>query len=503
MKSQNVKQLVKKHNNIYLIEKTLFLGCLIFFSIFSNAQSFDFSKEHINAYQKILALKLPLADKKLEKLSTNNGITLYLKSLSSSILILLENDETAYENWLDNYDNSIDLIEKYDKKSPYYLFALSEIKLHAAFLKFYFGDRMSAFWHFRSAYNLLKENDKKFPNFLANKKSLGSLNILLGSVPNEYTWIMNGLGFYGNINKGLKQLQEIQQSNSLFKLEVNLSSLLIKSSLFKEKKESLTISLQLKKEHSDNLLIHFIHSSILQKMGKNELVLKSFKNYPPQNNYAPFPYLAIMHGDALLQKGLYKDAIPKYESFIQQNKGTHYLKHVYYHLFIAYQLQNKQIQAKQFLDKCAVEGSILIDTDKHANKFANQEKIPHNSLIKARLFSDGGYYSEAIDCLKDSSIYHNHEDLLEFHYRKARIYHNIDNHQKAILYYKKVILLTKESDNSYFAPNSCLQLGYLYQNSKNYQLAKWYFEKALNYEKHEYKNSIDNKAKAGLSQLPK
>lgn len=504
MKNQNVKQLVKNHNNIiYLIEKTLFLGCLIFFSIFSNAQSFNFSKGHINSYQQILALKLPLANKKLETLPTNNGITFYLKSLSSSILILLENDETAYEEWLDQYDDAIDIVEKYDKTSPYYLFTLSEIKLHAAFLKFYFGDRMNAFWHFRSAYNLLKENHKKFPTFLPNKKSLGCLNILLGSVPNEYTWIMNGLGFYGDINKGLGQLAKIQESNSLFKLEVDCSLLLIKSSIFKEKKESLTMALALKKKYPDNLLIHFIHSSYLQKMNQNELLLESFKSYPPTINYAPFPYLAIMHGDALLQKGLYKDAIKQYEKFIEENKGAHYLKHVYYHLFMAYQLQEKTEKATYFLNKCMTEGSTLIDTDKHANKFVNQEKIPHNSLIKARLFSDGGYYSQAINCLKDSSIYTNHEDLLDFYYRKGRIYHKINEHKTAIFYYKKVIILTKESDYSYFAPNSCLQLAYIYQESKNNQLAKSYFQKALNYEKHEYKNSIDHKAKVGLSQLPK
>jgi hypothetical protein len=53
----------------------------------------------------------------------------------------------------------------------------------------------------------------------------------------------------------------------------------------------------------------------------------------------------------------------------------------------------------------------------------------------------------------------------------------------------------------YFAPNSALQLGYIAQASHDYPTAKKYFEMALAYKKHEYKNSIDGKAKSALEQL--
>jgi hypothetical protein len=53
----------------------------------------------------------------------------------------------------------------------------------------------------------------------------------------------------------------------------------------------------------------------------------------------------------------------------------------------------------------------------------------------------------------------------------------------------------------YFAPNACLQMGYLFVDERNESRAKEYFKKALTYKDHEYKNSIDSKAKTGLNRL--
>ncbi|MEX1238151.1 MAG: tetratricopeptide repeat protein, partial [Cyclobacteriaceae bacterium] len=55
--------------------------------------------------------------------------------------------------------------------------------------------------------------------------------------------------------------------------------------------------------------------------------------------------------------------------------------------------------------------------------------------------------------------------------------------------------------NWYFAPNACLQLGYIFQSQNRMTEAEEYFRQALSYRRHEYKNSIDSKARAALAQL--
>jgi len=66
--------------------------------------------------------------------------------------------------------------------------------------------------------------------------------------------------------------------------------------------------------------------------------------------------------------------------------------------------------------------------------------------------------------------------------------------------YQKVIDINGDA-NWYYAPNACLQMGYILAYEKNNEQAEEYFEMALSYKKHEYKNSIDTKARSALAQL--
>jgi tetratricopeptide (TPR) repeat protein len=121
--------------------------------------------------------------------------------------------------------------------------------------------------------------------------------------------------------------------------------------------------------------------------------------------------------------------------------------------------------------------------------------------MKARLLCDGGYYQQSLTTI-DSYTPTSKKDSIELTYRKARIYQGMDKHHEAITLYKQII---KTSPNSgyYFAPNSCLQLGYIYRKLNNKEAAKQYFLEALSYDDYEYKNSIETKAKAGLNELGK
>ena len=72
--------------------------------------------------------------------------------------------------------------------------------------------------------------------------------------------------------------------------------------------------------------------------------------------------------------------------------------------------------------------------------------------------------------------------------------------EESIDNYLKTIEINGDAEY-YFAPNAALQLGYIYQEKENYVNAEKYFRKALSYPSHEYKNSIDHKAKAALASL--
>ncbi len=115
---------------------------------------------------------------------------------------------------------------------------------------------------------------------------------------------------------------------------------------------------------------------------------------------------------------------------------------------------------------------------------------------------DGGYYPRVQSILDSIGPEHlkTMRDEVELNYRKARLHHKLNHLSDAKTYYEKTIELNG-SGNWYYAPNACLQLGYLLMEENNNAAAEEYFEMGLSYKKHEYKNSIDTKAKTALAQL--
>lgn len=112
--------------------------------------------------------------------------------------------------------------------SPYKNFLIAESKLHWAFLKLKFGNEVSGAWDLRSAYNLLTENLKKYPNFKPQLKSLGLLHVLIGSVPSSYKWITNVVGMNGTVAQGLNEISQCAKDPNEFSFEAQLYEFLIK-----------------------------------------------------------------------------------------------------------------------------------------------------------------------------------------------------------------------------------------------------------------------------------
>jgi hypothetical protein len=71
---------------------------------------------------------------------------------------------------------------------------------------------------------------------------------------------------------------------------------------------------------------------------------------------------------------------------------------------------------------------------------------------------------------------------------------------QAIPFFERAMALCA-GQNCHFGASSSLQLGYIYQQRNDKPKARLSFERAIAYKKHEYKNSIDNKAKAVLTEM--
>jgi len=194
------------------------------------------------------------------------------------------------------------------------------------------------------------------------------------------------------------------------------------------------------------------------------------------------------------------DANVYLERFIQHFKGKFYVKDALQKLSWFYYLQGDAARAASYRELILRKGSAESDADKQALKEAKSGRWPDKVLLKARLLCDGGYYGEALQSLqgKGSSDFRSPEDKCEFAYRLGRIYDGLGRGNEAISAYLTTIK-TGEHLKEYFAARAALQAGYICEQRGDRATAISYFEKCLSLKDHDYKNSLDQKAKAGVA----
>ncbi|GAA4466428.1 hypothetical protein GCM10023189_48470 [Nibrella saemangeumensis] len=470
------------------------------------AQDFVWTPGLQRAYADLLKLKVASGRQMLAGEASTNGIQIYTEDFADMVTLLVSDEDQAFERLAKREDQRLAQLQKLNNKSPWQRLMQAEVRLHWAFVKLKFGKEVSASWDIIRAYKLLAENQKLFPTFLPTYKSLGVLHIMIGSVPENYTWVTNLLGLKGSIRQGLQEIQRAQQA-PIFRTESQVIELLVSAYITQFTGADEQRLKRLVQEHPDNLLICFFAGTTEMKNGNSEQALSYLLNRPTGPVYLTMPIIANLLGDIYLQKGLYNQALQQYQQFLTSYRGQNFLKDSYYKQFLCYWLDNNDARAVPLLRKVQQVGRTVVESDKAAQKFAGnffkkaispQQKI----LMRARLSTDGGYLDSALALMRSykETYFTQPADRAEYNYRFGRIHQRSNEPDQAIPYFERAITLS-EADQLSFGATSALQLGYIYQQKRNTPKARQYFQKALSYQKHEYKNSIDNKARAALTSL--
>lgn len=495
------------HTSI-IIKKTVkffIICCLSFTAQNSLAKDFDFTPNLQKAYAEIFKLRIQSGKDLLLKENPKNPFKIYLENYVDLVELINAENEEAYESILRKEDERLELIENLDLKSPYNRFLRAEIKLHWALLKIRFGHEVKAGWNVIQAYRLLEENQRMFPNFEPNQKSLGCLHVLFGSVPENQKWVTKFLGLRGNIQQGMNELR-LASKDRIWGLEAKLCTIFIQAYVLKFDDKQNSDLLQLIDNQPDNLNFFLLATAVALKENHTEQAIELLKKHPTDPTYIYFPIFELYKAETLLFKGHYSQAINSYMAYLKNFKGKGFLKDTYYKLFVCYWLSGDEKKGRYYLTKIPTNGNAIAESDKAAQKFyENYIKtniLPNKTLLKLRLAFDGGYFEQAADEVENLSEknFSNTKDQSEFAYRAGRIYQKLNQFDKAIVFFEQSIKLS-DGQEWHFGASSSLQLGYIFQAKSQKNKARTYFEKAISYKRHEYKTSIDNKARAALTEM--
>ena len=204
------------------------------------------------------------------------------------------------------------------------------------------------------------------------------------------------------------------------------------------------------------------------------------------------------------------DAAFYLERFLRRFKGRFYVKDVLQKLSWDAYLRGDQARADSFRLLVFRRGGAESDADRQALKEARAGKWPNKVLLKARLLSDGGYFAEALQVLDGAGSssgavvssgvvrWKDPAEGCEYAYRMGRIYDGLGRDSAAIGAYEKTIAIGEQLQ-AYYAARAALQAGYIYERRGDKGRAVIYFERCLGMKEHDYKNSLDQRAKAGIA----
>jgi tetratricopeptide (TPR) repeat protein len=219
------------------------------------------------------------------------------------------------------------------------------------------------------------------------------------------------------------------------------------------------------------------------------------------SDYLDVPVFHYMMGNALLFK-LDPDCIVYFQRFLSKNRGRIYIKDAFQKMSLFYYATGDQERADQYRSKILKFGSTLTDADKQAQRFAQNQIKPDAGLLKARLYSDGGYFDKALDLFAamHEEDYTSDADRLEFRYRYGKIYQLTGQDDKAIPLLESAVKLGANRPEQ-FGARAALELGQIYEARGQRSKAIEYYKQCVNMKDHDFEGSLEQKAKAGINRL--
>ncbi|MDZ4666786.1 MAG: hypothetical protein SGJ00_02775 [bacterium] len=494
-----------------LYRKSFILGilaCLI--SVQTFAAFFEYTPKLKEAQVHIACLRLKKANQILavEFLKQpDNVAVVYLKHYSRFFHIMVQQDKLLLPEFEKVNSEMLLSLQKLPNESPYKLFLKGSVHLQSALVKGAFNEYLSAAWDFRSAYQEVNANEKKFPNFNGHKKELGALMALIGSFPPQYQWVVNVAGLNGDFKNGLKVLEEYISLGSLEPIleqqQASVIYTLIQLNFGADKNKAWNFYAPISKDYKNNLMQCYVRAYVAGKCGENEIALATLKGRPLGLDYENITYFNLLMGDYLLHQ-LDGEAAIWYKKYIAFSTTKGATKDAYQKLSWISWLENDTTKFIIYHDLMAKNTKDAGSELKLLNEDLKNGIYPSKELLKARILFDGGYYDESLAVLSKL----NKDKLpckyqkIEWDYRMARVLQEQKHLTESLNYFKKC-LEGGMAVNTYLIPNSCLQIGLIYEQLNYPLIAKSYYERVSNYHHVDYESSMAQKAKTNIWRINK
>lgn len=487
---------------------SLLLLLSVGFNVSARQKVFDFNTRCEQAYDAIMQLRLNTGRALLEaekKEHPDNLAPYFLDNYADFFPLFFNEDPAEYSKKRSLRSFRLNKMAEGSPDSPYYLYTQAAIKFQWALIKIKFDEKWDATWEIRKAYILLKENQQRFPGFVPNNLLLGAMQTVFGTIPEGYKWITNILGLKGSMKEGMANVNKFIESNApeakMFREESYYYYCYLMLFIVNKPEETWEFLQRKQLDTKNNYLFALMVANLSLNNQKAATGIKVLQERNDTAEYADMQYYNYVMGLLKLTR-LDPDAHIYLERFISNFKGKFYVKECLQRLSWYYYLEGNQATADKYRAMILTKGGVETDADKQALKEAKTGKWPNPFLLRVRLLSDGGYFNKALALLltKKAAEFPAMEDKLEYAYRLGRIYDESGQDDQAIAMYE-VTVKVGSNRPEYYAARASLQMGYIYEKRNEKAKAIECYQRCLNMKGHDYKNSLDQRAKAGMQRV--
>lgn len=491
-----------------IINKLTLVSSFLLLCLYAKAQKvYDFDITCQQAYHEITSLKLNSGQQTINKArqqNPNNLVPELLESYIDFYELFFNEDPNEYKKRKDNFDDRLDKLDEGPANHPFHDFSRATVYLQKACVQIKFGGTFNAGWNFKKAFGLIKDNRKRFPSFTPNNLIYGPSLMIAGVIPDSYKWIAGFFGVKGSIKDGAAVMQGLVNGTDawsrLYFEEACFYNCYLLFYLQNKPDEALKFMTQHKLDLVNNHLLGYMAANLAMNNKQSEYAKTVILSRNQSPEYTRMPYWDFEMGYIRMRHLEIPEAIKSFSSFLTTFKGKFYVKDACEKLAWCYYLQGNKAAAESTLKRVTQIGNTITDADKQANRDAKTGVFPNALLLKARVLNDGGYNNEAMAMLagKSSNDFSAPEERLEFVYRLGRIYEDLGKNEEAIKAYNLTIS-QGQNRTEYFAARAALQAGIILEKEGKKDQAIIYYQKCLDMEDHEYKDSLDQKAKAGIA----
>jgi predicted negative regulator of RcsB-dependent stress response len=472
---------------------------------------FEWTPSLRQAYEAVIHLRFKEAAEILKvtrEKDAGNLMQLHVENYLEFLQVYIDENKADFRRLEQNKQSRLRQIEQEgDPGSPYYLYLLADIRLQWAWARIKFGEYPTAFLETNKAFQLLTENSRKFPDFMPNKKDLGILHALAGTIPEQYQWALQWLSsMEGTIQQGKQELQEVMayslRQDFIYELETCVYYAYLMLHLGSDLEEAWRAINESRLKPESNPLACFVMANLAMKSGRGEEAIDLLQRRPSGKEFHDFNLLDYLLGLAKLQR-LDTDADVHLLRFTANFKGLNFIKDAYQKLaWHSLAVRGNHSGYQKYIALAKEKGAATTDSDKSAQAEAISGLLPAADLLRARLLCDGGNYRRAHEILehKKASDYLSEKNKIELLYRKGRIANKLNRLAEALEWYR--LAIEKGSSSPYyFACRAALETGQIYEKQGKKKSALSAYELCLSISPQEYRTGLHLQAKAGIKRL--